>query len=132
MSLMPMTAEDVVAAIRALPGHPERAAYLIADRRSGERLGNIALTEDAGSGDVSYFVAAAARGRGVARAALRLLADAAFEHSDLRELRLWTHRDNTASRRVAEGAGFRREPGQDRDRLVKGESWPTVAYVRPR
>ncbi len=125
-----LTPEDVAAAIAALADQPARAAYLIADGESGQRLGNIALDWAGGVGDLSYWVASAARGRGVATHALTLLATAAFEHLQLRELRLWTHEANTASRRVAERAGFRRVPARDRPRNIKGETWPTVAYGR--
>ena len=127
-----LTAADVVAAISALPGRPEQVAYLIADRTGTQRLGNIALELADGVGDVSYWVAAEARGRGVARAALRLLAASAFRDLELRELRLWTHADNSASRRVAESAGFSRDPHRDGPREVKGRIWPTVAYTRRR
>jgi [ribosomal protein S5]-alanine N-acetyltransferase len=95
---------------------------------SGQPLGNIALTHTDGVGDASYWVAAAARGRGVAGHALALLVEASFRHLGLREVRLWTHAANTASRRVAEHAGFHRDPARDQDRQVKGETWPTVGY----
>ena len=127
-----LTTADVAAAIAALADQPERVAYLIADTVSGQRLGNIALDRTDDIGDVSYWVAAAARGRGVATRALKLLAAAAFEDLDLQELRLWTHAANSASRRVAERADFHRTPGRDKPRDVKGETWPTVAYARLR
>jgi hypothetical protein len=44
---------------------------LIWDAVSGERLGNIALSHADGIGHVSYWLAAAARGRGAATRALR-------------------------------------------------------------
>jgi ribosomal-protein-alanine N-acetyltransferase len=122
-----LTAADVAAAITALPDQPEQVAHLVADAVTGERLGNIALTCRDGVGDVSYWVAADARGRGVATRALTLLADARAQLG-LSELRLWTHAANTASQRVAERAGFERDPARDGRREVKGESWPIVAY----
>jgi ribosomal-protein-alanine N-acetyltransferase len=125
-----LTAEDVAAAISALADRPERVAYLVADAVSGQPVGNIALDQADGVGDVSYWVAAAARGRGVATRALKLLAAAALEDLELRELRLWTHAANTASRRVAERADFHRVPARDQLRDIKGEAWPTVAYTR--
>ena len=112
--------------------HPEHLGYLIADSVSGQRLGNIAVKQGDGVGGISDWVAAAARGRGVATHALNLLATAAFEHLGLRELRLWTHEANTASRRVAERVGFLRTPAGDRRRDIKGEIWPTVAYAYAR
>jgi RimJ/RimL family protein N-acetyltransferase len=51
---------------------------------------------------------------------------------DLRELRLWCHAGNHASRRVAERAGYRRSPRHDGQRLVKAETWPVVGYVLDR
>jgi ribosomal-protein-alanine N-acetyltransferase len=101
---------------------------LICDAATGDRLGNIAL---AGRGcELSYWVAAPARRRGVATRAVRLLADYAFDILHADELRLWTHRDNIGSGAVAEGAGFVREPSEDRQRKVKGSMWDTRAYVR--
>ena len=125
-----LTAADVAAAITALADRPEQVAHLIADAASGERLGTIALTCTDGVGDVSYWVAASARGRGVGTHALTLLAGAAFAQLGLQELRLWTHAANTASQRVAEQAGFVRDPERDGDREVKGATWPTLAYRR--
>jgi ribosomal-protein-alanine N-acetyltransferase len=123
-----LTAADVAAAILALADRPEQVAYLITGARSGEPLGNIALTCTDGVGDVSYWVAAGARGRGAGTRALTLLARAALSQLGLAELRLWTHADNVASQRVAERAGFLRDPGRDSSREVKGGTWPTIAY----
>ena len=125
-----LTAADVAAAITALPGQPGQVARLITDAATGERLGNIALTCRDGVGDLSYWVAAGARGRGVGTHALTLLGDAALAQLGLHELRLWTHAANIASQRVAERAGFQRDPDRDRNRVIKGETWPTLAYHR--
>lgn len=124
-----LTAEDVVAAIDALVDHPGRVAYLIADAASGRRLGNIALTHENGTGDLSYWVAAEARGRGVATHAVQLVTAAAFRHLGLGELLLWTHEENTASQRAAERAGFHRDPARDQPRHIKGDIWHTAAYA---
>ena len=124
-----LTAEDVARAIAALGGQPDRVAYLIADAVTGGRLGNIALSHADGIGDLSYWVAADARGRGVAAHAVQLLTAAAFQYLELGELRLWTHVNNTASQRVAEHAGFHRDPARDQPRHIKGNTWPTVAYA---
>jgi ribosomal-protein-alanine N-acetyltransferase len=128
-----VTTEDVRAAIRDLLSAPAGAAgFLIADVVTGQRLGNIALTYEHGVGDVSYWLAHDARGRGVATAALRLFTRWAHTELSLDELRLWAHTDNTASRAVAERAGYLRDPERDRVRDVKGQTWPTVAYVHGR
>jgi len=127
-----LTTEDVEAAIVALADQPARAAYLVADRATGRPVGNVALDLTGDVGDISYAVAAEARGRGIATHALRLVAATAFQRLELSELRLWTHADNTASRLVAERAGFHRDTSGDRLRAVKGETWPTVAYLRRR
>lgn len=71
-------------------------------------------------GTVGYWVAAEARGRGVARRALGLLSRWSFDRLGLERLQLDVVVGNHASCRVAEAAGYRREgvrraalPGRD-------------------
>lgn len=126
-----VTVDDVRAAItELLMERPGTAGFLIADAITGERLGSIALRYGDGIGDVSYWIAEHARGRGAATTAIRLLSDWAFAYARLSALRLWTHVDNLGSRTAAERAGFDRDPERDQDRQIKGQIWPTVAYVR--
>jgi RimJ/RimL family protein N-acetyltransferase len=66
--------------------------------RDGARLGP----------EIGYWTAPWARGRGHAAEAARGLADWAFAHGAVR-VHLFTDVANTASQRVAERAGFRRE-----------------------
>ncbi|SDG58613.1 Protein N-acetyltransferase, RimJ/RimL family [Lentzea fradiae] len=121
-----LTEERVAAAIEALAGNPDAASFCVED--AGERCGNVAVAFEDGVGHVSYLVAAHARGRGLGTAALSEFVTWIFAHHPVTELRLWTHRDNTGSRKVAERAGFVRDPARDQDREVKGRTWPTVAY----
>ena len=120
------TEQQVAAAIEALPGNPAVASFCVED--AGERCGNVAVDFQDGVGHVSYLVAAEARGRGLATGALTEFVAWILAHHPVTELRLWTHRDNAGSRKVAERAGFVRDPARDEDREVKGEVWPTVAY----
>jgi [ribosomal protein S5]-alanine N-acetyltransferase len=125
-----LTAAEVRTAIVELLTEPVGAVgFLIADAVTGQRLGNMALAHRDGVGQVSYWLAGYARGRGVATRALGLLSGWALTSLDLHELRLWTHIDNHASTAVAERAGYRRDPKRDQSRTVKGHTWPTVAYV---
>jgi RimJ/RimL family protein N-acetyltransferase len=103
-----LTAAEVQDAIVALADQPEVVGLCICDAATGQRLGNIALRHDATGGSLAYWVAASARGRGVATRALRLVSDWAVAALALPVLRLWTHADNLASRRVAERAGYQR------------------------
>lgn len=132
-----LTADDVRRAIIALrsaeplgDGSLPDVGLLICDAITGDRLGNIAFAGR--QAELSYWVAAPARGRGVATRALRLLGDYAFDVLHADELRLWTHADNVGSGAVAERAGFVREPCDDRQRQVKGSMWDTRGYVRRR
>jgi RimJ/RimL family protein N-acetyltransferase len=88
-----------------------RAAHLLAvDARDGRLLGSFGVMEldrEPGYGEIGYWVAAAARGRGVATRAVRMLADWARAELGLTTIEILPHRDNAASRRVAEKAGFR-------------------------
>jgi ribosomal-protein-alanine N-acetyltransferase len=128
-----VTPEDVRSAIRTLLcGSPGAAGFLIADAANQERLGNIAVTYANGVGDVSYWLAEYARGRGVATRALRMFTHWSFTTLGLSELRLWAHAENCKSRAVAERAGYIRDPRSDQRRRVKGQTWPTVGYVHRR
>jgi RimJ/RimL family protein N-acetyltransferase len=60
-------------------------------------------------GSIGYWVAADARGRGVATRALILLSRWALTEGGVERLELTTHPENIASQRVAEKAGFTRE-----------------------
>lgn len=125
-----ITAEQVAKAIEGLRHNPSAASFCIED--NGERCGNVAVDIQDGVGHVSYLVAAHARGRGLAGKALTEFVAWIFANHAVDELRLWTHRDNLGSRKVAERAGFVRDPARDEDREIKGAIWPTVAYRLPR
>jgi RimJ/RimL family protein N-acetyltransferase len=87
------------------------AAYAIADPDTDRLVGGIGLGRvvvPRGQGEIGYWVAPWARGRGVASAAATALAGWAFERG-LARLELPTEMENPASQRVAVTAGFRRE-----------------------
>jgi RimJ/RimL family protein N-acetyltransferase len=85
--------------------------YQFAIEEDGRLAGSIAVRvdEESASGDVGYWCAPAARGRGVVTRALRRLCRFAFDELGLQRIELIADPDNTASLRVAEKAGFRRE-----------------------
>lgn len=88
------------------------AAFAVTDA-SGEVVGAIGLRllqEEYGvRGSIGYWVAAEARGRGVATDALKLASRWGLRQLGLQRLELVTDPANEASQRVAEKAGFRRE-----------------------
>jgi ribosomal-protein-alanine N-acetyltransferase len=68
----------VLAAIAGLRVVSDAEGFVICDVVTGEGLGNMALRHDGRTGEVSYWVAAGARGRGVAARALAFSARGAF------------------------------------------------------
>jgi ribosomal-protein-alanine N-acetyltransferase len=109
-----------------------REAYgvVITDAATGEPLGNAGLAPvqgDPDAGTLAYWLAPAARRRGAATRAVRLLADWAREIG-MDRVELHAHIDNVASQRVAERAGFTRGRVVPDYRVVKGESWTVVLY----
>jgi RimJ/RimL family protein N-acetyltransferase len=75
-------------------------------------LGGVSLFElrrDLGRASVGYWLTPAARGRGAATQAVRLLARWAFAELGVARLELTCGPDNEASQRVAERCGFARE-----------------------
>jgi RimJ/RimL family protein N-acetyltransferase len=93
-----------------VPGRQYELQLAIADATSDELLGSIGLfTVQEGVGEVGYWVAATARGRGGATRAVRLVVAWGFEARGYARIQLHTLPGNRASERVAEKAGFTRE-----------------------
>ena len=120
---LPYTAEVAERFIRARRADWEsddERSFAITDAASGEILGSIARHLRAEHrAEIGYWLAPAARGRGIATRALRLVRDWSFDVCGLIRLELFTHPENDASGRVAERAGFVREGvrrGWDLDR----------------
>ena len=90
------------------------ASFVIVDRGTGTLLGAIGLhqiDEAAGTAQVGYWVDAAARRRGVATRALRLVAGWALAELGLARVVALVFTDNRWSQRVVERVGFVLEPG---------------------
>jgi len=103
----PYTLEHAQAFVADRPDGP----YAFAIEEEGRVAGSIAMRVDElnASGDVGYWCAAEARGRGVVTRALRLLCRYGFDELGLARLELVADPSNAASQRVAEKVGFRRE-----------------------
>lgn len=84
--------------------------FAIVDPATDRLLGQVgmAVRESFQSAELFYWVTPAARGRGVASAAVALVCDWAFELG-MERLFLVMHLDNEASHRVAARCGFTRE-----------------------
>jgi RimJ/RimL family protein N-acetyltransferase len=92
-----------------LATHMPASGSFAVTAEDGELVGAVWVRDVGdGRGQIGYWTAAPARGRGVASGALRQLVERAFELGYLR-LQLLVEPANTASARVAENAGFRRE-----------------------
>jgi RimJ/RimL family protein N-acetyltransferase len=101
----------------------------------GELLGSIGIElscADAQIGEIGYWIGAGARGRGVASAAVRLIADWAYDTLGLARLEITTHKDNDASIRVALKCGFEREGLLRAYRLQHGKRVDLVMFSRIR
>jgi RimJ/RimL family protein N-acetyltransferase len=81
-----LDAAQVLAAIVGLRAADDAEGFVICDSATGQRLGNIALSHDGQTGEVSYWVAAEGRGRGVATRALALFSSWAFQSVGLSEV----------------------------------------------
>jgi RimJ/RimL family protein N-acetyltransferase len=106
----------------------------IADDKTGSFLGEILLflrTPEAGEvgiGEIAYVMAPAARGRGLASAAVRALSAWAFRELRLERLQLSIRPDNLASRRVAEKAGYTYEGMLRSCKLIRGRRVDAAMY----
>ncbi|MCR2791884.1 GNAT family N-acetyltransferase [Microbacterium sp. zg.Y625] len=105
----------------SLRAGPARRVWAVVD--DGVPIGSIALTHIDRRHDtawVSYWLASAARGRGLATRALAAASDWGFAHAGLFRLELGHRVNNPASCGVATRAGFARE-GLERAKLRYGE-----------
>jgi RimJ/RimL family protein N-acetyltransferase len=103
-------ARDWVAASAEQWDGGTEASFVAVSAVTGEGLGAIGLVLlGEGLAETGYWMRPEMRGRGVATAALRLVAAWAFDELGVERLQLTTHPENAASQRVAEKAGFRRE-----------------------
>ena len=79
--------------------------------------------------EVSYFLRASARGRGLATRAVRLVAGWAFDELEVARIELRVHPENLASLRVADRAGFTREGVERASRAwPDGSRFDSVVY----
>lgn len=108
----------------------EGVHLVAADQHDGTLLGAVGLAVDAAelSGDLGYWVAPEARGRGVAVRGGRLLCPLAFEELDLGYVGLMAAASNAASNAVARRLGFTLE-GTRRRAMIEG---PSGDHTAPR
>jgi RimJ/RimL family protein N-acetyltransferase len=134
-SPLPRTPEQVAAyllRVRQAAAEGTRLAWCVADRHTDEALGNVALFdfEGDGSAQLGYWARPSARGRGALSEAARLVADFALtgepQGLGLRRLYLLSAVSNTASRRVAEQAGFT-QVGIERQSAPAGQGYEDSA-----
>jgi RimJ/RimL family protein N-acetyltransferase len=96
------------------------AVFRIVDAATDRVIGGVNLQfGDHDIAEVSYFLSASARGRGLATRAVRLVTRWAFEELAIERIELRAHPENEPSLRVAERAGFTRE-GVER----ASRAWP--------
>ncbi|KAA2267083.1 GNAT family N-acetyltransferase [Solihabitans fulvus] len=126
-----LTVEELRRAMDELRGNEDAIGFAVADAATGALVANVAATRRDAVAEVSYWVAPAARRRGVASRALRELCDRVAEAWTVDEIRLFAHADNLGSQRAAERAGFHHLAGRDETREVAGEQWPVRWYARP-
>jgi RimJ/RimL family protein N-acetyltransferase len=89
-----------------------RAGFAVVDEANGEFLGMAALVRvdlEGRQAEAGYIVAPAARGRGVAVRALRLLTTWAFDQLGMERVELRIDVENLPSVKVADRAGYVRE-----------------------
>jgi RimJ/RimL family protein N-acetyltransferase len=107
----------------------EATAFAIADAADDRLLGSIDVRRGTdGRATIGYLVGAAARGRGVASRATRLLSRWALAQWGVARLEIHVRPDNPASQRVAEHAGFTREAVLRSYLELRGRRYDSVVF----
>lgn len=121
-----LTVEATVAAINAANQSRSAVCLAITERECGALLGNLylALDQEQHTGEIGYWLAKEARGRGVATTAVKLLSAWALQNLPLTSLWLKAMTDNRASRKVAERAGFYEVAAEE----VNGVAWTKYEF----
>ena len=105
--------------------------FLIVDPRSQEVIGSVDINQinrDQNFGNIGYWVATAHSGKGIATAAVKLVAQFGFTEVGFARLEIVALTENVASRRVAEKVGAKFECIA-RSRLVRwGKSHDAAVY----
>jgi RimJ/RimL family protein N-acetyltransferase len=133
---VPYADADARAFLASLPAAMQAGAsctFAIVERGADEPVGAIGfprLSWEDERAEVGYWVAAPARGRGVAARAVRLLCRWGFAEAGFHRIELLAARENVASQRVAERAGFTREGVLRAHMLQKGLRRDMVIFSR--
>ena len=109
----------------------EAAPFAVVGAEDGEFLGSVEITlldRRSGRGEIGYWVAAPARGRGVAVRAVELISAWALGDLGLERLELLIEPENEPSQHVAEAAGFTREGLLRSYRPMKGRRPDFIVY----
>ena len=78
--------------------------------------------------EVGYGVTSAARGKGIATSAVRLITERVFAETGFRKLIAYVHEENLSSRKVLEKIGFRQEGILREHYLVNGAPANEIVY----
>ena len=126
--------DAAVALLHRLIHQENRASWAVVDEATGGLVGGISLhSVDPVQNDASigYWIAAAARGRGLAAVAVDAVCRWAFDVLPVDRIELCHAVENTASGRVAEKAGFTREGRLRRSyRYGDGEKHDELLWAR--
>jgi ribosomal-protein-serine acetyltransferase len=109
----------------------EALELLIVDAETDRLLGSIGivrLDHDERVGELGYWLAREARGRGVATRALRLISSWAFEALPVDRISIVVQQGNEPSRRLAERAGYTYEGVLRSYTLIKGRRRDMAMY----
>ena len=100
-------------------------------RQDGRLVGGLGVhhvDREVGSGEIGYWLAQAAQGRGVITRAVAGLIRYLFEEDGFERIEIRCHPDNRRSRAVPERLGFREEGTLRRIGLLRGRPFDHVVY----
>jgi RimJ/RimL family protein N-acetyltransferase len=113
--------------------YPDRTPTLsIADATTDDFLGGIGLDRvdwRHRRGEVGFWITPAARGRGLAKRAIRLIAGWAFDELGLKRMELTTTPENAATRGLALRLGFREEGTMRQRNLERGRRVDVMMFA---
>lgn len=125
------TAADFCAALAGASADPDGLARAIVYSATGKLAGNLAAARDGEVVEIHFWLAAPARGTGLAQRAVSEALDWVMAHwPAVRTAVVRIKSGNTASERVARRLGFHSAPDRDTTTAVRDETWHMNGYTK--
>ncbi len=128
----PYTLKDAIDFIEKF--NDQNQSYIFAIEYNGEYVGNIGLVPEINvyrkSAELGYFIGEPYWNKGIATKAIKSICDFGFQNLDIVRIHCGVYEYNSASQRVLEKCGFKKEGIFKKAIFKKNKVWDEVRYAK--